>query len=188
MPVDGASPYSIGSTVWPGLSKVVEELGELAQVLGKILATGHTEHWQGDLLPHLRDELGDVRAALDYFTIANRLDAHAIIERQAEKFRLFDNWHREAARERQRTKTPAPSRAGGDQPEGRQAGRQASDAQAGVPGEEPAQAAQPPTPVDVSTIGPHRQMEPGRPVTAPRYTFEHGKGDYPLGPFPPRPR
>jgi hypothetical protein len=35
-----AGPYSIGSTVWPGLSKLVEEMGEVGQVVGKLIATG----------------------------------------------------------------------------------------------------------------------------------------------------
>ena len=33
-----AGPYSIGSDVWPGLSKLAEESGEVVQVIGKIVA------------------------------------------------------------------------------------------------------------------------------------------------------
>lgn len=47
---------------------------------------------------------------------------------------------------------PGPTGAGVVQPEGRQAGGQAGDGQAGLPGEEPAQAAQPPTPVEAISV------------------------------------
>lgn len=33
-------PFSIGSTTWPGVSRVLEELGELGQVLGKLIGSG----------------------------------------------------------------------------------------------------------------------------------------------------
>lgn len=33
-------PYSIGQGHWPGLARLIEELGELQQVLGKIMACG----------------------------------------------------------------------------------------------------------------------------------------------------
>lgn len=31
-------PYGIGSDRWPGLAKLMEEMGELQEVLGKIMA------------------------------------------------------------------------------------------------------------------------------------------------------
>jgi len=34
----GSGDFSIGSAVWPGVSKVIEEMGELQQVLGKLIA------------------------------------------------------------------------------------------------------------------------------------------------------
>lgn len=67
------SDYEIGSDNWPGLSKVVEESGELLQVLGKIMGTGgETEYWDGtDLAERLREEIADLTAALDFFQDMN---------------------------------------------------------------------------------------------------------------------
>jgi NTP pyrophosphatase (non-canonical NTP hydrolase) len=92
-----AGPYSIGSEVWPGTSKVIEECGELAQVLGKLIAlAGQTDHWDGsDLRERLHEEIADVRAALTFFAEANRLDHYRLADRTAEKVDLFRRWHRE---------------------------------------------------------------------------------------------
>ena len=64
--------FAIGSRVWPGTSKLVEEMGELQQVLGKLIATGgDTDHWSGDLRRMLVEELGDVSAAVRFFAVEN---------------------------------------------------------------------------------------------------------------------
>lgn len=92
-----ARPYAIGSDHFPGLSKLSEELGELQQVLGKILGCGGYDHWDGDLAPRLHDEMGDVRAALKYFETFN-LDADArfdVARREAQKVAIFNEWHDE---------------------------------------------------------------------------------------------
>lgn len=90
--------FGIGADVWPGLSKVVEEKGELGQVLGKIIATGgEHEHWDGtNLCVRMIEELGDLRAALDYFEFANGLSQHHIEVRRAKKFATFMGWHDDA--------------------------------------------------------------------------------------------
>ena len=63
--LSGSGDFSIGSKLWPGVSKVIEEMGELQQVLGKLIAVaGETKHWDGDLRPKLIEEIGDLRAAL----------------------------------------------------------------------------------------------------------------------------
>jgi hypothetical protein len=101
-PRDGAGPYSIGSDIWPGLSKVVEESGELGTILGKIMATGGSTHYWGgrDLRVELVDEIADLRAALDFFVSVNLSDDQAAIKRLADrervKARLFTRWHLEA--------------------------------------------------------------------------------------------
>lgn len=88
---DRAGPFSIGSDVWPGISKLVEESGELGQVIGKLLATGgHEKHWDGsDLRERMRAELADLRAAIDFVAVVNELDLTA---RHAYKLRLFHTW------------------------------------------------------------------------------------------------
>jgi NTP pyrophosphatase (non-canonical NTP hydrolase) len=90
-----AGPYSIGSDHWPGLSKLIEECGEVIQVAGKIIATnGETAHWDGtDLRERLQDELGDLVAAVAFVGERNHLDQDRVLARVDEKSDLFDRWH-----------------------------------------------------------------------------------------------
>ena len=88
--------YSIGSKHWPGLSKLVEETGELQQVLGKILGTGGSlHHWDGELGPRLTEEIGDCLAAVAFFIWANSLDIEAIQNRAEVKKEVFKKWHKD---------------------------------------------------------------------------------------------
>ncbi len=92
----GSGDFSIGSKVWPGTSKVIEEMGELQQVLGKLIAVaGDTQHWDGDLRKRLIEEIGDLSAALDFFETENFTPQEAlqISERIANKKQLFHQWH-----------------------------------------------------------------------------------------------
>lgn len=95
MPSDGS--FSIGSTVWPGVSKLIEEMGELHQVLGKIIAThGNPAHWDGsDLIQRFEEEAGDVIAAVNFVVDHNRLDRMTVGYRAQEKLELFCKWHAE---------------------------------------------------------------------------------------------
>jgi len=95
--VSGSGDFSIGGTVWPGTSKLLEEQGELIQVLGKLMATGgDTEHWSGDLRKMLVEEMGDVAAALVFFQTENltRDEVLQIAYRAEKKLALFREWHR----------------------------------------------------------------------------------------------
>jgi NTP pyrophosphatase (non-canonical NTP hydrolase) len=87
-------PYSIGSYNLSGLSKLIEELGEVQQVAGKIMGLGNMgQHWDGThLQSRLEDELGDLHAAIAFFTNHNGLDFEAITKRAAEKLALFEQW------------------------------------------------------------------------------------------------
>ena len=93
---DGARGFAIGSETWPGISKLVEELGEVAQVAGKLIAAGgRTEHWDGtNLRVRLEDELADLEAAITFVVRQNQLDSGRIAERREAKLRLFSDWHR----------------------------------------------------------------------------------------------
>ena len=94
----GSGDFSLGSEVWPGTSKLIEEMGELQQVLGKLIAVaGSTRHWQGDLRPRIVEELADVAAALRFFGIENFTTAEMIAyaKRSDEKVLLFRKWHEE---------------------------------------------------------------------------------------------
>lgn len=92
----GDGSFSIGSDVWPGLSKAIEEAGEFLQVAGKVIAThGASGHWDGsDLRERFKEEVADLFAALNFvlgesFTPAERI---AVGERMARKERLFCEW------------------------------------------------------------------------------------------------
>lgn len=89
------TPYGIGSGRWPGASRVVEEAGELVQVLGKLIGTGGAaRHWDGsDLRDRLVGEVGDLTAALDFFVEANDLPAGQVEQRAARKRADYDRWH-----------------------------------------------------------------------------------------------
>jgi hypothetical protein len=92
----GSGDFSIGSKVWPGTSKLLEEMGELQQVLGKLIAVaGSTEHWDGDLRPRLIEEIGDVAGAIAFFVEKNLTETEecAVGDRAEQKMALFQKWH-----------------------------------------------------------------------------------------------
>ena len=90
-----AKRYSIGSTVWPGLSKIIEEAGEVQQVAGKLIGNGGADdHWDGTKLrPRLEDEIADLTAACIFFTATNHLDRDRMDLRISRKLALFNEWH-----------------------------------------------------------------------------------------------
>ncbi len=91
--------FSIGSKVWPGVSKVIEEMGELQQVFGKLIgAAGGINHWDGsNLREKLIEEIADLQAALDFFkSVCLTFKENARIEdRVRKKSDLFRQWHRD---------------------------------------------------------------------------------------------
>lgn len=91
-----APDYSIGSPNWNGLSKLIEEAGEVIQVAGKILgAGGACVHWDGsDLAERLADEIGDLRAAIKFFEVMNQgYDTRRADRRCETKRAQFVAWH-----------------------------------------------------------------------------------------------
>lgn len=93
----GNGDFAIESPVWTGTSKVLEEMGELQQVLGKLIATGgDVQHWDGDLTPRLIEEIGDLLAALEFFQEKNfsASERALVCERAIEKFKRFSEWNR----------------------------------------------------------------------------------------------
>lgn len=93
---DNGAPFSIGSDVWPGLAKLVEEMGELTQLLMKVVAVGgELQHWEGPLRGRLIEEFGDVVAAMGYFTEHNedRVPFELIEARADVKMAKFNHWH-----------------------------------------------------------------------------------------------
>ncbi len=94
-----ALPFAIGGSKWPGTAKLIEELGELQQALGKLIATGgKPNHWDGtNLVERIEEEIADVTAAIGFFVGANHLSHGDIDARTATKLDLFLKWHREQA-------------------------------------------------------------------------------------------
>lgn len=95
---DNAQDYGIGSDVWPGLAKLMEEMGELQQVLGKLMACSDTDaiYWDGtSLVPNILDEAADVNAALHFFLHQNftQQERNAVMDRSLEKGQKFNLWH-----------------------------------------------------------------------------------------------
>lgn len=91
-----AGAYSIGSSHVPGLSKLIEECGEVQQVAGKVIGFGKLDrHWDGtDLKDRLEEEIADVRAAALFVVETNGLDRARIEARVAAKLQTFRDWHR----------------------------------------------------------------------------------------------
>jgi NTP pyrophosphatase (non-canonical NTP hydrolase) len=89
--------FSIGGDLWPGLSKLIEECGEVIQVGGKLIGNeGRADHWDGSHLPtRLEEELADLQAAMLFFIRRNNLSLGRIDERVVTKLALFEQWHRE---------------------------------------------------------------------------------------------
>lgn len=86
--------FSIGSAIWPGLGKIVEEKDELGTVLGKLMAYPKGDHPDGsDLYADLHEELADVCAAVEFFVAANGLDEEFIARRAGQKIGRFHHWH-----------------------------------------------------------------------------------------------
>lgn len=92
------APYGIGSDHWPGVGKVMEEKDELGVVFGKLFGSGGAlEHWSGDLGAMMRDEIGDLYAALDFLVTNNpplKVRDGYIRKRRLWKRALFNAWHR----------------------------------------------------------------------------------------------
>jgi len=78
------------------LAKLTEELGEVQQVVGKILLHGYVAVDGGGNVYNnradLQRELGDVRAATRLMTQAGDLDEKAIARQQREKFRIITRY------------------------------------------------------------------------------------------------
>lgn len=90
-------PFCIGSDIWPGLAKLMEECGELVQVCGKVVAFPAVElHPDGSrLCERLEGELGDVLAAVTYVVTRNGLDWEAVNGGMTKKLHRFNSWHNE---------------------------------------------------------------------------------------------
>lgn len=80
--------------LWRGIWKLMEEMGELSQLLGKIgpFPLGKHPDGKGDLRIRMADEIADVYAALDYFVETNNFNDEFIQGRRAVKLAQFRKW------------------------------------------------------------------------------------------------
>lgn len=88
-------------TTYPGLHKLVEEAGELLEVIGKILVRPNGDHFvelKGEriLNEDLHDEIADVRAIIDYVVKSSpELDEDRIKRRTEMKLKKYARWVQE---------------------------------------------------------------------------------------------
>jgi NTP pyrophosphatase (non-canonical NTP hydrolase) len=79
-----------------GLTKLVEELGELQQITAKKMAYFDTDEHpdgKGSMKLRLEEEMADVLAAIMFVQCVNGLDGDFINERYQKKFNRFMDWH-----------------------------------------------------------------------------------------------
>lgn len=80
---------------WTGIFKVIEECGELQQVLGKLCVYPSGQHPDGEnWRANLVLELADVLAAMSYFMVQNLTpeEINAISNRKDQKYLKFKQW------------------------------------------------------------------------------------------------
>ncbi len=80
-----------------GLTKLIEECGELVQIAAKKAAYMHTDQHpdgQGSLSARLAEEIADVQAAIALVIDKLQLDHEKIAWRTEQKLRLFRHKHR----------------------------------------------------------------------------------------------
>lgn len=77
-----------------GLSKLTEELGELGQVVGKMLAYGTAPHPDGGppLTQRFIEEAADVMAAITFVAGKHGLDFRLLEARMLKKIDQFVEW------------------------------------------------------------------------------------------------
>ena len=79
-----------------GVAKLIEECGELTQILGKKLAYWHTDahpDGKGSIAQRIQEEMADVQAAIYFVAVHLDLDHEAIEKRTRDKINLFGTWH-----------------------------------------------------------------------------------------------
>lgn len=107
--------FAFSDKDWPGIAKMVEECGELQEVLplvilakslgtitqtqGKLLMIqGGTDHWSGDLRKAMIEEMADVQAAMRFVAEHNlgKRERKSLATRVEKKLQRFEKWHKGA--------------------------------------------------------------------------------------------
>lgn len=90
--------FQLGSRVWPGLAKLLEEAGEVSEIGGKIVGNdGKHIHYDGTRLDvRIAEEVADLSAACRAFFQLNGYDgAPWVLRREIDKYSKFLRWHNE---------------------------------------------------------------------------------------------
>jgi hypothetical protein len=91
MASDPPVPYGIGSDTWPGLSRLAADAAQVVRMAAAIIGTGDdTDQDAAVQRESLQDELGDLRAAIDYVIGKNALDWGAVNRRRDRKRSLYE--------------------------------------------------------------------------------------------------
>ena len=86
-------PYGIGSDTWPGLSRLAADAAQIVRVACTIMGNGgdtRPEAETAGLRESLQEELGDLRAAIDYVIGKNALDWDAVNRRRDRRRSLYE--------------------------------------------------------------------------------------------------
>ena len=86
-------PYSIGSETWPGLSRLAADAAQVVRVACTIMGNGGDTPQEAEtagLRESLQEELGDLRAAIDYVIGKNALDWDAVNRRRDRRRSLYE--------------------------------------------------------------------------------------------------
>lgn len=78
-----------------GLAKLSEELGELQQIVGKMMAYGTGQHPDGtvSLLQRFEEEFADVAAAAEFVANTHGADTQRVVRLALIKLDRFEKWH-----------------------------------------------------------------------------------------------
>lgn len=110
--------FAFGDDCWPGLAKLVEECGEVLQVVGKLMMThGDQFHWSGDMRECLLEEVADLEAAVVFFMRHNPTDEERreMVRRITTKVNKFEEWHADMDADPYPGRVAALTRAGAKQ-------------------------------------------------------------------------
>ena len=91
MASDRPAPYGIGSDTWPGLARLATDAAQVVELARTIISTGNdTDQDAAVQRESLQEELGDLRAAIDYVIGKNALDWGAVNRRRDRKRSLYE--------------------------------------------------------------------------------------------------
>ena len=96
---------------WYGIGKLIEECGEVQQLLGKAIAYPEGPHpdKRGSIIDRLPEELADLQAAINYVIITNNLDSDFINQRKRTKLDKFLSWGLSGIKHEPENTTSSPS-------------------------------------------------------------------------------